>query len=73
MEIIDVLICFFMIIISTFLTVPGQPSPRFHVEALSVEISPYSARAATYISKTIHGIEIKFSRVIENHKLINLV
>ena len=26
-----------------------------------------------YNSKTIHGIEIKFGRVIENHKLIILV
>ena len=34
MEIIDVLISFFlMIIVSTSLTVPTQPSPRFHVEA----------------------------------------
>ena len=24
-------------------------------------------------SKTIHGIEIKFGREVENHKLINLV
>ena len=24
-------------------------------------------------SKTIRGIEMKFSRVVENHKLINLV
>ena len=24
-------------------------------------------------SKTIHGIEIKFDRVVENHKLIHLV
>ena len=33
-EIIDVLIKFFLkIIISTFLTVRGQPLPRFHVEA----------------------------------------
>ena len=24
-------------------------------------------------SKTIHGIEAKFGRVVENHKLINLV
>ena len=24
-------------------------------------------------SKTIHGIEMKFGRVVENHKLINLV
>ena len=33
-EIIDMLISFFlMIIISTSLTVPTQPSPRFHVEA----------------------------------------
>ena len=27
----------------------------------------------TYNSKTIHGIEIQFCRVVENHKLINLV
>ena len=26
---------------------------------------------ATYNSKTIHGIEMKFGRVIENHELIN--
>ena len=32
-EIIDMLISFFMIIISTSLNVRGQPSPRFHVEA----------------------------------------
>ena len=33
-EIIEMLISFFlMIIISIFLTVPGQPSPRFHMEA----------------------------------------
>ena len=32
-EIIDMVISFFLvIIISTSLTVPGQPSPRFHVE-----------------------------------------
>ena len=24
-------------------------------------------------SKTVHGIEMKFGRVVENHKLINLV
>ena len=24
-------------------------------------------------SKTVHGIEAKFGRIIENHKLINLV
>ena len=24
-------------------------------------------------SKTIHGIEMKFGRLVENHKLINLV
>ena len=26
-----------------------------------------------YNSKTIHGIEMKFGRVVENHKLIDLV
>ena len=26
-----------------------------------------------YNTKTIHGIEMKFGRVIKNHKLINLV
>ena len=29
--------------------------------------------AAAYNSKTIHGIEMKFGRVVENHKLINWV
>ena len=28
---------------------------------------------AAYNSRNIHGIEIEFSRVVENHKLINLV
>ena len=28
---------------------------------------------AAFNSKTIHDIEMKFSRVVENHKLINLV
>ena len=28
---------------------------------------------AAHNSKSIHGIEIKFVRVVENHKLINLV
>ena len=28
---------------------------------------------ADYKSKTINGIENKFGRVVENHKLINLV
>ena len=28
---------------------------------------------AAHNSKTIHGIEMKFGRVIENHKLIHLV
>ena len=28
---------------------------------------------ATYNSETFHGIEMKFGRVVENHKLINLV
>ena len=28
---------------------------------------------AAYNSKTIHGIERTFGRVVENHKLINLV
>ena len=28
---------------------------------------------AAHNSKTIHGIERKFGRVVENHKLINLV
>ena len=28
---------------------------------------------AVYNSITIHGIEMKFGRVVENHKLINLV
>ena len=28
---------------------------------------------AAYNSKTIHGIEMKFGRVVESHKLINLV
>ena len=28
---------------------------------------------AAHKSKTIHGIEMKFARVVENHKLINLV
>ena len=28
---------------------------------------------AAHNSKTIHGIEMKFGRVVENHKLINLV
>ena len=33
-ELMDILISFFlMIIISTSLTVPGQPWPRFHAEA----------------------------------------
>ena len=29
--------------------------------------------SAAHNSKTIHGIEMKFCKVIENHKLINLV
>ena len=29
--------------------------------------------SAAYNSKTIHGIEMKFGRIVENHKLINLV
>ena len=28
---------------------------------------------AAHNSKTIHGIEMKFGRVVENHKLINLL
>ena len=28
---------------------------------------------AAHNSKTIHGIEMKFGRVVENHKLTNLV
>ena len=28
---------------------------------------------AAHNSKTIHGVEMKFGRVVENHKLINLV
>ena len=28
---------------------------------------------AAYNSKAIHGIDMKFDRVVENHKLINLV
>ena len=28
---------------------------------------------AAHNSKTFHGIEMKFGRVVENHKLINLV
>ena len=28
---------------------------------------------AAHNSKTVHGIEMKFDRVVENHKLINLV
>ena len=28
---------------------------------------------AGHNSKTIHGIEMKFGKVVENHKLINLV
>ena len=28
---------------------------------------------AAHNSKTIHGIEMKFGRVVENHKLINSV
>ena len=28
---------------------------------------------AAYNSKTIHGIAMKFGRVVENHKAINLV
>ena len=28
---------------------------------------------AAYNTKTIHGNEMKFGRVVENHKLINLV
>ena len=28
---------------------------------------------ASRFSKTIHGIRMKFGRVVENHKLINLV
>ena len=28
---------------------------------------------ADHNSKAIHGIEMKFGRVVENHKLINLV
>ena len=28
---------------------------------------------AVYNSKTIHGIEMKFGRAVENHKLINSV
>ena len=29
--------------------------------------------SAAQNSKAIHGIEMKFGRVVENHKLINLV
>ena len=29
--------------------------------------------SAAHNSKTIHGIEMKFGRVLENHKLINVV
>ena len=28
---------------------------------------------AAHNSKPIHGIELKFGRVVENHKLVNLV
>ena len=28
---------------------------------------------AAYNSKTIHGIEMKFGRIVENYKLINLI
>ena len=28
---------------------------------------------AAHNSKTIHGMEVKFGRVVESHKLINLV
>ena len=28
---------------------------------------------AVHNSKTIHGIEMKFGRVVDNHKLVNLV
>ena len=28
---------------------------------------------ADHNSKTIHGIEMKFGKVVENHKLINLI
>ena len=28
---------------------------------------------AAHNTETIHGIEVKFGRVVENHKLINLV
>ena len=29
--------------------------------------------SAAHNSKTVHGIEMKFDRVVENHKVINLV
>ena len=29
--------------------------------------------AAAYSSKTTHGIEMKFGKVVENHKLLSLV
>ena len=28
---------------------------------------------AAYNCKTIHGIEMKFGKVVENHKLLNLM
>ena len=28
---------------------------------------------AAHNSKTIHGVAIKFGRIVENHKIINLI
>ena len=61
MEIIDKLISvFLMIIISTSLTVIGQPSPRFHVEAWlpfrNCEIVYYQVKIA-YVYMLVANLE----------------
>ena len=56
MEIIDILIGFFlMIIISTSVTVRGQPSSRFHVEAWL----PFRNCEIVYLSSTIQSFVVR--------------
>ena len=53
-----------MSIISTFFVVPGQPSPRFHVEAwLPFRNSEmdYLSHAAKKMTKTLHYVTLRFS------------
>ena len=57
-----------------FSTVPGQGGRgvgRGRAEGVGGGVG--WKNPAAYNSKTIHGIEMKFGQLVENHKLINFV